>query len=140
MGKRRIGIVVLVLLMFVMIGCDEGGSYTYSDILGEWDLPDGTHVSVMQDDTDPSIEWLDISWNEGDYAYFVTVDGTSSGNLFTGAFIERASHSSDSSLDWVEGDDPDHPLSIKVTLTKNKDKPKLVCVGDAPLNGKVFNK
>lgn len=140
MGKREIGIVVLALLMVLMVGCEEGGSYTYADILGEWDLPDGTHVSVMKDDTDPSIEWLDISWEEGDYLYFVTVDGSSSDNKFTGTYIENASHSSDSSLDWVAGDDPEHPLSIKITLTKNKDKPKLSCVGDAPLNNKVFNK
>ena len=38
------------------------------------------------------------------------------------------------------GDDPDEPKkTITITLTMYKDKPKLTCVGEGPLSGKVFS-
>ena len=141
MGRRSIGLLIMVLvLMFTMVGCEEAKVYTYDDFLGEWDLPNSTHISIMQDNTDPSSKMLDITWNEGLVDYFAMVDGSFSDNVFTGTYTYNETT-------YADEDDETGVLvyhgapgkSITITITMFQDKPKLTCTGDTPLGGKVFS-
>ncbi len=59
-GMKRIFLSLLIgVLLIVLAGCDEKVTYSYEDLLGEWDFPGATHVSVMQSDDDPSSKKLD---------------------------------------------------------------------------------
>lgn len=141
MIRRGNGILFLALiLVFVLTGCDEAKVYTYEDFLGEWDLPNETHISIMQNNTDPSDKMLDITWNEGLVDYFAMVDGSFSGNVFTGTYTYNETT-------YVDEDDDTGVFvyhgapgkSITITLTMFQEKPKLTCVGEGPLGGKVFS-
>ena len=140
MGKRSVGVLFLVLvLVFILIGCEEAKVYTYADFLGEWDLPNDTHISIMQDDDTPD-KILDISWQEGLVEYFAMVDGTASGNVFTGTYVYNETTYADEDDDigtFVYYGPPEK--SVTITLTMYLDNPKLTCTGTGPLNGKVFS-
>lgn len=139
MGKRGIGLLFLVLA-FLFVGCEEAKVYTYSDFLGEWDLPNSTHISIMEDSTDPSDKMLDISWHEGLTEYFAMVDGTVSGTVFTGSYSYNETIYADvfdTIGTFTYYGTP--KKSISITLTMYQDKPKLTCTGEGPLAGKVFS-
>lgn len=139
MDKRGIGLLLLVLV-FLFVGCEEAKVYTYDDFLGEWDLPNETHISIMQDDTDPSNKTLDITWHEGLTDYFAMVGGTVSGSVFTGTYSYNETTYVDEDDDtgtFVYHGSPEK--SVIITLTMYQDKPKLTCTGEGPLAGKVFS-
>lgn len=141
MGKRVFGYAGVFFLAIVLMGCEEAKVYTYADFLGEWTLPDVPQLSIMQMEDDPSQKNLDIRWEEGTIEYFVMVDGTESGNVFTGEYAySTTADNGAGGLILYYGDDPDEPKkTITITLTMYKDKPKLTCVGEGPLSGKVFS-
>jgi len=140
---KRIFLSLLIgVLLIVLAGCDEKVTYSYEDLLGEWDFPGATHVSVMQSDDDPSSKKLDIHWLEGTTEYFAMADGTASGTTFTGTYAYNATDVSDPENEvflYYYGDDDNEPLkNITITLTLEDDKLKAVCTGDAPLGGETF--
>lgn len=149
MGKRVFGYAGVFFLVVVLMGCEEAKVYTYADFLGEWTLPDVPQLSIMQMEDDPSQKNLDIRWEEGTIEYFVMVDGTESGNVFTGEYAySTTADNGAGTMTLYYGDNFDldfiTPLdepkkTITITLTMYKDKPKLTCVGDTPLGGKVFS-
>ena len=141
MGKRVFGYAGVFFLAMVLMGCEEAKVYTYADFLGEWTLPDVPQLSIMQDGTDPSIKMLDIKWEEGTIEYFAMINGTASGNVFTGtyAYSTTADNGSGSVILYY-GDDSDEPaLPVTITLTMYENKPKATCTGEGPLDGKVFS-
>ncbi|MDY0288543.1 MAG: hypothetical protein RBR15_06955 [Sphaerochaeta sp.] len=140
MGKRGVGVLFLgLILVFVMTGCEDGKVYTYADFLGEWDLPNETHVSIMQDDTDPSNKMLDIAWYEGLTDYFAMVNGTVSGTVFTGSYVYNETTYVDEDDDTGTFVYHGSPKSVTITLTMYQDKPKVTCTGEGPLAGKTFS-
>ncbi|MDT4763222.1 hypothetical protein [Sphaerochaeta sp. PS] len=141
MGKRAIGYVGIFSLVMLLMGCEEAKVYTYADFLGEWTLPDVPQLSIMQMEDDPSQKNLDIRWEEGTIEYFAMVDGTESGNVFTGEYAySTTADNGEGGMILYYGDDPDEPKkTITITLTMYKDKPKATCVGEGPLSGKVFS-
>lgn len=141
MKKTYLLLVVLIVLAFV-VGCDEKITYTYADLLGEWDFPGATHVSVMQMEDDPSAKKLDIHWQEGTTEYFVMADGTATGGTFTGTYSYNVTDVTDPEhpiFQYYYGDDDDEPPKIiSITLSLVSNKLKAVCTGDAPLGGETF--
>lgn len=140
MCKRGIGLFLLVL-GFLFVGCEGAKVYTYEDFLGGWELPNDTHISIMQDSSDPSEKNLDIRWLQGTSEYFAMVRGTANGNVFTGTYkyIITADSGTGAQILYY-GDDPEEPeIPVTISLTMFQDKPKLTCTGDTPLGGKVFS-
>ncbi|NCC14328.1 MAG: hypothetical protein EOM32_13265 [Spirochaetia bacterium] len=142
-GMKRIFLALFLgVLVVVLAGCDEKITYTYADLLGEWDFPEATHISVMQSDDNPSEKTLDIRWREGTIEYFAMADGTASGATFTGTYSYNATDVTDPENNvflYYYGDDDSEPLkSISITLTLEDDKLKAVCTGDSPLGGDTF--
>lgn len=139
MSKRLLATMMLIVLA-LLVGCETQPSHTYEDLLGEWDFPNNTHISVMQDSDTPSQKMLDIRWQEGTVEYFAMIDGTSEGATFTGTYAYSTTADNGSgSLILYYGDDVDEPhKDITITLTLEDDTLKAVCTGDAPLGGKTF--
>lgn len=140
MIKRGVSILILILI-FLLIGCEEGKVYTYSDFLGEWMLPNVSQLSIMEDSEDPTQKMLDIEWREGTIVYFAMAGGTASGNVFTGSYTYNKTTYADDLVTVESSEYHDDPRkSITITLTMYQDKPKATCVGEGPLAGKVFSK
>lgn len=141
MGRRSIGILFLVLLIVLFIGCEEAKVYTYSDFLGEWTLPNVSQLSIMEDSTDPTQKILDIRWKEGLIEYFAMIGGTESGNVITGSYTYNETtyvDENDTTGSTVYYGDPKKSITIKLTMYQ--DKPKVTCTGEGPLAGKTFSK
>ncbi|MGE4585550.1 MAG: hypothetical protein AB7C91_12945 [Sphaerochaeta sp.] len=141
--KKLIVLGLAALGMAILLGgCTESVTYTYEDMLGEWDFPDGSHISVMQADDDPSAKKLDIHWTADNTEYFVMADGTASGATFTGKFAYSETDVTDPNnqiLIIYYGDDPDEPLKdVTITLSLENGKLKAVCTGDQPIGGETF--
>ena len=140
--KRIFLVFLAIVLLALVVGCDEKITYTYADLLGEWDFPNGTHISVMQDDDQPEDKILDIYWQDGITEYFVMADGTATGATFTGTYSYNISDVTDPEhpvpLDYYGDDDNEPHKNISITLSLVDNKLKAVCTGEAPLGGKTF--
>lgn len=124
---KRIFLALLIGVLFIVLaGCDEKITYSYEDLLGEWDFPNeanNPHVSVMQVGSE---EWLDISWDVDDDRYLYMVEGEYENGVFTGTY--------DFNLTEIE-----ETWAIQIRIQKPSGKLTIQAEGDGPLDGIVFD-
>lgn len=133
--KRLFG-VIFILVVALFVGCDLN-TLTYEDMLGEWDFPDGSHVSVMTDSSDASIKKLDIDFfDPSTTEYFCYGDGTANGNTYTGTYNYNKNDVTDPSNPVFIASGSN--IAITITLSLQNNMLKVVCTGPSPLGGHTF--
>lgn len=111
-----------LLVVTLLVACVADPVFSFADIEGEWDFPDGAHVSVV------ATTMIDIAWTDGAVDYFTYSDGNLDGTRFEGTYTS------------VENDiETATNLTVTMTLSLQDGKLTVSCTGEGRLNGKTFS-
>lgn len=129
--KKHVSLLLVILMVSILLGCDLIEQASLEEVLGEWDFPDGSHASLMSDNlTDAGI---DIGWNEdANTSYFTFGNGTVSGNIYAGTYEYTLTVNNEQTQNQAD-------LAITITFNVSNDTLSLSCEGEGPLDGKSFS-
>ena len=131
--KRLLVIVAIITLLALVVGCEEGTSFSVTDIEGTWNFPDQGGYTEITVYVLPDATGADIGWEEGTYSYWCWGDGTYADGVISGTYDYNREDSSPADDD-ASGLD----LPITITFTLENSKLSISCSGSGPLNGKTF--
>lgn len=131
--KRLIVLVAIIASLALVVGCDEGTSFSVTDIEGTWNFPDQGGYTEITAYVLTDATGADIGWEEGTYSYWCWGDGTYTNGVITGTYDYNR-------VDSSPADDDASGLNLPITITFTLENSKLSisCSGSGPLNGKTF--
>jgi len=126
MRRTSLLYIVLILVLLVM-GCDDSIDFSVTDIEGSWDFPDQGGYTEIDVFVLTGGDGADIAFTYGSDSYFCYGGGTYEDGVLTGTY--------DSNLN-----DNAYSVEDQIIITYSLDDGKLSfsCTGEGPLHGKSF--
>ena len=131
--KRLIVLVAIIASLALVVGCDEGTSFSVTDIEGTWNFPDQGGYTEITAYVLPDATGADIGWEDDTYSYWCYGGGMYSNGVITGTYDYNCEDSSPADNDSSGSD-----LSVTITFNITNNRLSISCTGTGPLQGKSF--